>query len=482
MFPGSQTLPPSELPLPPDQTVSAGANSPTTVISAYKELSTSDDEAKDILEEARERFAIVESWENPWRDRVRQEFDFVDGGKHWDEQMLQQRKGLPCLVFDRITPDIDQVVNNARQDPPEPRVSPVGDGADEQTAEVLQGMIRNIENDSSGEVVYMTGYEHAVKVGRGWWRVLTDWEEDDPEANPEDGFKQKLILDRISNPMSVYPDPSAKKFDYSDMNYCFVTEDLDKTLYDEEYPESKAASGDYGSLSDAVRNEWFPKGAVRVAEYWYVRKERYVLAMLEDGTVKKQGAVLPGERIRTTRDVEKRKVYCAKINGSEVLQRREWLGKWIPLIPVLGKEIIREGKPSLRGMVRPAMDSNLAYDYARSKLAEAVGLAPMSQWLVAEGQIENYEWQYAESNRNAHAYLTYKTVVNGVQVPPPIRISPAVDVSSLTQSIQISADDIRARLVPDSTFRWKLAKALVGSPRVRKGRKPSPTVVCPRKP
>jgi hypothetical protein len=76
----------------------------------------------------------------------------------------------------------------------------VGSGADPETAEIINGLIRHIEQSSDAEVAYDTGMDFAVSVQL---RLL-------PRQHPlrdDDSFDQDLILERISNPLAVYPDP-----------------------------------------------------------------------------------------------------------------------------------------------------------------------------------------------------------------------------------------------------------------------------------
>ena len=101
-----------------------------------------------LLQRAQDDFRQVVSWEQSYREKAEEELKFVDALDHWDPAMKEERKGRPCLVFDRIGPSIDQVVNDARQNPPEPKVAPIGAGADKDTADVLQGLLRNIDQDS----------------------------------------------------------------------------------------------------------------------------------------------------------------------------------------------------------------------------------------------------------------------------------------------------------------------------------------------
>lgn len=401
-----------------------------------------DDEA--LLRKAHEDFRAAINWENDWRRKAEIEIDFVDHLKHWDEQVLKERAGRPSMVFDIIGPAIDQVVNDARQNPPEAKISAVGGGADKDTAEVLQGLLRNIENDSEGEVADMLAYEWAVKVGRGWSRVLFDWETEDVS---DDAFKQKILIGALPNLFSVYPDPLSDKFDYSDMRFAFVTEDMDRGAFEELYPESEVSGMDsFEGIGDSIRANWFPKGNVRVAEYWWVEKEPIEMFLLANGQVVPKDRIF-GAEVRAHRESRRSKVCCAKITGLEVLERTEWPGRWIPLIPLLGRQSVKNGRRTLRGMIRAAMDANLAYDFARSKEAEAISLAPISQWLVAEGQLEGHEYKWADANRKAFAYLEYKVMDQaGDQVPPPIRINAQPGLGAITEAVAHASQDGKEQL------------------------------------
>lgn len=426
-----------------------------------------------ILDLAHLRFRQVSSNESRWRENAKLELNFISGSKgcHWTSEALQERRGRPSLEFDKIGPSIDQVVNEARQSPPEPRIAPVGGGADKKTAEILQGLIRNIENDSNADIAYLTAYEHAVAVGRGWWRVLFEYESDAD-------FQQKILIKRIPNLFSVYVDPATDEFDYSDMRYAFITEDLDKDVFRELYPDSDASTMvDFQALGDSIKAEWFPKDVVRVAEYWWVETTESYIALMQDGrTIPWEEAAeetTDGQIPVSIRKVTKKQVKAAKLCGTEILKRWDHPGKWIPIVPCLGKEIIRDGKRELRGMVRPAMDANLSYDYMRSKQVEAVALTPIAPWLVAEGQIEGFEGLYADSNRKNINVLPYKTTdAAGNQVGPPIRNTLTPGIEAITEGVQYADQDCKTTLAtwdpnlgapsPDSSGRAILARQRQG--------------------
>jgi hypothetical protein len=440
----------------------------TNVVAVASRLVKVEDRTLELefLDLAHERFQLVCSNEANWRRQAEKEIDFAYLQKHWTDEMLKERQGRPCLTFDMIGPAIHNVVNDARQNPPEPRISPVGNGADKETAEVLQGLIRNIDNDSGSDIVYLTGYEHAVAIGRGWWRVTFEFENDDD-------FKQKIVLKRIQNPFSIYPDPATSEFDYSDMRYCFVTEDLDEATFREMYKHSKAASGDFSGVGDNIKNEWFPKGAIRVAEYWWVETDETHICQLQDGSIVSWDQVPEGQIPVNTRKVMRRSVKGAKISGNEILEQWDHPGKWIPIVPCIGEEIIRNKKRELKGMIRNAIDANLSYDYTRSKQVEAVSLTPIAPWLAPDAGVEEYEEAYANSNRKPINLLKYKPFDEaGRPLDQPRRVTVDPDIAALTTCAQYAKQDCDSQLVtfpatlgapsPESSGRAILARQREG--------------------
>lgn len=402
----------------------------------------------EIHAEALEHFDQCQSNENRWRVKSRFQLDFLNGA-HWTDAMKQERQGLPCLTFDRINPSIKQVVNDTRQSPLQPKVSPVGKGGDTYTAEVIEGLIRNIENDSNALPSYIRAYEHCCQIGRGWIGVSKEYETEDPES-PE-AFQKKLVIRGFPNPFSVYPDPSADKIDYADMRFAFVTEDLTREVYREVFPDSRVVSASQlEGVGDKQRNNWYPNGNIRIAEYWRVWTKIERIALLEGGKVvpidhpaiTKDGAIP-----QAVRDVHQRKVKCYVINGEEILDRWDWEGTSIPLVPVLGEEYILDDRRQYRGMVESAMDSNLMFDYLASKIAQGAALAPISQWMVAAGQIEGFEAIWNDSNRKAYTVLPWRPVSQaGQPVPPPIRITPDVNMGGLVQTLSVFDNAIKASL------------------------------------
>jgi hypothetical protein len=159
---------------------------------------------KDTITDAQEAFKAASEAEADNRKAWIDDLRFARLGEQWPAEVKRQREreGRPCLTINRLPAFIRQVTNDARQNRPMIRVHPVGDGADQETAEILNGLIRNIEYSSNADVAYDTALDHAVSGGFGYFRIATDYA-------AEDMFEQDICIERIANPLTVYGDPES---------------------------------------------------------------------------------------------------------------------------------------------------------------------------------------------------------------------------------------------------------------------------------
>lgn len=405
-----------------------------------------DDSADDeeILRLARERFTLSSIAENEIRKEALDDLEFR-AGRQWpdDVKMARVIDNRPCLVINRIPQFIRQITNDQRQNRPAIKVSPIDDMGDVETAEILQGMIRHIEYNSNAEIAYDTAFEGAVTKSFGFFRVITDYV--DPMS-----FDQEILIKRIRNAFSVYMDCNSKEPDGSDANWAFIFEDTSKEEFKAQYKDSELAnSNEWRSIGDQTPG-WIQETTVRVAEYFYKEYKTITLALLSNGyTVDK--AKLTPEILAEAKIVRERQaqipvIKWCKINGHEILEKTEWLGQWIPIIPVIGDELDINGKRVLEGIVRHAKDSQRMYNYWASTETETIALSPRAPWIVAEGQIPvEYESQWKTANSKNHAFLPYKTTsVNGQLAPAPQRNVFEPPVQAITQARGLAADDMKA--------------------------------------
>lgn len=398
-----------------------------------------------IVEEALKRFQICEERWKENRDRAREAIQFRDL-KQWDEQVKNARENdpegaRPCLTLDKLNQYVNQVVNDGRQNRPAIKVRPVDDEADPKTAEIFQGIVRHIEDNSNADVAYDTGLEHATDGGFGYWRITTDYVD-------ETSFEQDIFIKRVRNRFSVYLDPNAQEPDGSDAEYGFVYEDMPKDEFKRRWP--KATVEDFKTEKPAPWElGWTNEDMVRVSEYFRVKKEPGMLIMLDDGTQitdKEDDPNGPRAHFKS-RKVWHRKIEWFKLTSSEVLDEREWPGKHIPIIQVVGNEIDMDGKLHTSGLIRAGMDAQRMYNYSASSFVENVALAPKAPYIAADGQVEKYENEWKQANKRNLSVLRYKPVdVEGQQVPPPQRSAPPGIPSGWSGLMQTNQADIQSAL------------------------------------
>lgn len=87
--------------------------------------------------------------------------------------------------------------------------------SDTDTAEVMNGLIRNIEAASRADVAFDTAGFFAATGGFGVVRITTEYANDD-------AFEQDIVFKEVRNPYSVKFDPHAKEFDKRDCRDALV--------------------------------------------------------------------------------------------------------------------------------------------------------------------------------------------------------------------------------------------------------------------
>jgi len=390
------------------------------------------DKTDKIIATALERFKRCEDAESEIRNQALEELKF-SLGEQWPEEIRRAREtdpngARPCLTVDKLDQYIRQVVNDARQNKPAIKPRPKDDGADVETAEVLQGLCRQIEDHSNADVAYDIAVEMAARAGFGFIRVVTDYADDE-------GFEQDLFIRAVKNPFSCHLDPDHNNPDGSDAQYGFAFDDMPREQFDREYPDADPCDFDTAAPEQAG---WLRENLVRVAEYFECVYEDKTVYQGEDGK--------PSEREipkALKRMVRRKKIVWRKITAKEVLEEREWLGKYIPIVPVYGHLIDVAGEKRISSMHRPAMDAMRLYNYAASAFAERVALTPKAPYIATAGQIEGYEDQWAAANTSNAAVLPYNP---DPQAPPPQRQQAADVPTGWMQVMQNMEHDIQSAL------------------------------------
>src|SRR3990167_7258452 len=352
-------------------------------------LNTSRSEVEAFLALARERFKLCVTAEAEQRTAQLYDYKFSAGGDfQWSDDDRALRGNRPMLVNNRMDIYLKQITNQQRQLVGGIQVKPVDSGADPETADTIQGVIRHIEVISDADVAYSTAGDHQVRMGVAFLRVVPEYT--DQEGKESDN--QELKIKRVRNRFSVYCDPAAQEPDGSDARFWFVVEDIESDPdgtgeYQQRYPNTEAATlTDFASVG-AEAPHWFPKGKVRIAEYFYEQRTKTEALQTSDGqryttdTLPKELA--DGVTIANRRGVEARTICWATINAVEVLEGNDdkTAGRTLPIpywpiVRVIGDEFDFGDRVDYRGVVRNALDAQRLSNYMDSATAEMIALAP----------------------------------------------------------------------------------------------------------
>jgi hypothetical protein len=365
-------------------------------------------------------------------------------GDQWPVEIQNSRnlESRPCLTINKIDAYIRQVTNQQRMQRPRIKVHPVNNLADYKIAQVIEGITRHIEVNSNADTAYDTAFDYAVRMGWGYWRINTKYVS-------ETSFDQEIYIDTIDNPFTVYFDPNSILPDGSDAERCLITTVMDKKIFRENYPGADdGANFQQRSTGDDTAS-WITKEDIRVAEYFYIERERAKLYLLSDGTsgfadsdnffarVEASGLTVVDER-----DSFRKAVKWMKCTAMEILEEKTWAGKYIPVVPCYGAQVIIDDKRKKYGLVRFAKDPQRMYNFWRTSMTESVALAPKAKWLLAEGQDEGHENEWAMANIKSTPVLRYKQKdIEGQPAPAPTRLQPEPPPTGIMEAAgAISAD------------------------------------------
>lgn len=397
-----------------------------------------------IIDECKSFMEVSSKADNENRRNAVDALNFL-AGEQWDPQAKAQRtlQARPCLTINKLPTFLHQVTNDQRMNVPSIKVHPVDDDADVDTAEVIQGMIRHIEYTSNADVAYDTAVNSAAAVGFGYFRLITQYCE-------EDTFDQEIAFKRIRNALTVYFDQASEEPDGSDQTKCAISAKMPRTEFKRLYPDAKAsddsiltAMGDHG--------DWLDTETCRVTEYYRVEMKTATLIRLSNGDTgwkdefnAAEGAKA-GVTIERERQSAKRVVRWYKLSAVDVLETAEIKCKWIPVFPVWGDEIDIDGKVQRSGLIKAAMDPAKMYNVWMTAATEEVALRPKAKYIMAEGQEEGHEEEWAAANNSASPYITYKPkALGGILAPAPQR-QPLADIPSGMLAMAMHAsDDIKA--------------------------------------
>lgn len=415
---------------------------------------------EDILASVRERLAIAISATSQTRANELDDLRFYAGSPdnnwQWPNDVLSTRgvvngnsvgSARPCLTINKLPQHVHQVTNEQRINRPGIKVIPADDVADVDMADVYNGIIRHIEYSSDADVVYDTACENQVSYGEGYMRLITEYCDDN-------SFDQDIKIVRVRNSFSVYMDPMIQDPCGADARWCIIAEDMTLAEYERTWPDATPVTSmaDFGVGNQSV-TQWLNGETIKIAEYFYIEYENQKINLYPgnqtavDGSPEDNAFALMFGKPLKSRDAHIKTVRWCKTNGFEILEQSDWVGKYIPVVRVIGNEFEVDGELHISGLVRNAKDAQRMYNYWVSQEAEMLALAPKAPFIGYGGQFEGYEHQWKTANTSNWPYLEVNpdaTDGQGNILPLPARAQPPMASSGLLNAKSGAAEDIKS--------------------------------------
>lgn len=397
-----------------------------------------------VPQEAIEFFRRSEDYSSQYRQEGLEDLRFSYGAQ-WPAEMQNQRQleTRPWFTINETDAYIRQVVNQMRQQRPRIKAHGVNSSADAKIAEIITGVTRHIEELSDAANAYDTAGEFAVRMGWGYWRLRADYCTDD-------SFDQDVRIEPIWNPFSVSFDPYSHSPDGADQKKCLISDMMSKEEFKRMYPDADEENFTLRAVGDTM-GDWLTKDSVRLAEFYRVDQERRKLVHLSDDTgwwddelpdaelLDKAGLTIKGDRVSW-----RHRVLWNKITAVQTLESRTLPGRWIPVVPVYGANLVVDGKVHRFGVTRMAKDPQRMLNYWQTSITEIVALAPKAKWLAAEEAVENTMDEFQKANTSALPLMRYKhRDEQGGEIPMPQRLQPEPPPAGAMAAAQLAHDNLQ---------------------------------------
>jgi hypothetical protein len=407
---------------------------------------------QNIFDEAKTRFKACESWEAEARENFIFDMRFANGDSQnrfqWPDQIANDRsgRGAPCLTINKTFQHCQMLINDQRQNQSQIEVRPTGNGASFEAAKVFEGICRHIEINSNAQAAYTNATSSQILAGVGYWRVTTDYAHDD-------SFDQEIYITRVADPLSIYIDPNIQTSDGSDAKYAFCFKDMTREEFDASYPSEEDEVGNTAPLGEGNSSTFYShdsKDKVRVVEYYRRKNNKDKLHHLDNGMTVRESDVKGADLLDqlkvnsvNVRDIETPEIEWFLIAGSKVIDKKKWLGKYIPIVRLPGLETVIDGRMDRRGQTRQLIDPQRIYNYWSSSAVEFVALQSKTPYLTPVEAISGFETNWANANTVNAAYLPYNGLTEaGQPIPAPARAPPPMMSQAYMSGMQVAQQEM----------------------------------------
>lgn len=393
---------------------------------------------EDFLEDMREQYQSDLDFDRINREEALDDKRF-SAGEQWDPVVLEQRKGLPCLVINSIPQFTAQLVGDWRESRKAVKVVPSND-EDQDVASVRGDLIRAIEMQSRADRTYDGAFESLVQCGDGAFRVSVEYARDNV-------FDQDIFIRPIEDVHAVVWDRYSVDCTGRDAKRVFVDDRLPKKEFDSKWPG--AVPEDLltdDRFSRYTLNGWVDDDSYRVTEYWRLIERQRLIALFQNGKIFEiDDTNIDDLQQRYGPPVKTRLAWCSYaqmhlVTGFAILSGPyEYRLNRLPIIRMSGRVVNVGGRRIRYGLVRFMKDPVRLKNFWRSVNAEQLGYATKAQWIAPESAVEGREDKWRKSHLSRDPLLIYN---DGAEAPPQ-RVDPPAPQTALINEANMNAQDMK---------------------------------------
>jgi hypothetical protein len=387
------------------------------------EKTSKDSRLQDVLTQALKEFDLIQSSVSDTREQCLEDRRFYSiAGAQWEGALGESYKDKPMFEVNKVHLAVIRIINEYRNN----RISVdfiSKDGVDKtKLADVLDGLYRSDEQDSSANEAYDNAFEEATSGGFGAWRLRTVYEDEEDPENEHQRISIEPIFDADT---SVFFDLESKRQDKADAKHCFVITAMDKTAYEKMYEDDVAS---WPKDIYQTEYDWSSPDVVYVAEYYKVEEKKENIFIYQSTVEKDEDGNFIEERYRqedfdvdatlegvlratNMEFVRDRKITVKKVrkyilSGGKVLEDCGYIaGKCIPIVPVYGKRWYVDNMERCMGHVRLAKDAQRLKNMQLSKLAEISALSSVEKPILFPEQVQQHQEMWSSDSLKSWPYL-----------------------------------------------------------------------------
>jgi hypothetical protein len=385
---------------------------------------TKEEKQKEIHADALKQYDAIYDAYHAEREQCRQDRRFsIIPGAQYEGNLKEQFKNKPMYEVNKGDLAVQRIVNDYRNNKITADFVPRNGIADDELADMCDGLFRADQQDSQSEEAHNNAFEEAARGGFGAYRLYTEYED---EYDP-DNDKQRIRMEPIYDAdQSVWFDLDAQRQDKSDAKHCFVIMSKTPSAFKEEYPDDEPAEWATTKSTLGIEYDWYEKDVVRIAEYYKVEDVGETIVIYE-GPDKKEERVklskLDAEKFELLeatgyREVRRRRVKRCVVHkyilsGNKVLEDCGIIaGEHIPIVPVYWKRVVIDGIERCVGHLRLVKDVQRIKNMLISKLAEISAYSSVKKPILTPEQVSGLEDYWAEDNIKNYAYMLVNPMMN----------------------------------------------------------------------